>query len=64
MSPQPAPPLELDPDDLIGARHPNMARIWNYELGSRDNFAIDRQACDAADARVQALGVPPGMCAA
>jgi len=64
MSPQPPAPPELDPDDLIGARNPNTARIWNYELGGRDNFAVDREACEAADARIRALGVPPGAYAA
>jgi len=64
MSPQPPPPLELDPDDPIGARNPNTARIWNYELGGRDNFAVDREASKAADASIQALGVPPGAYAA
>ena len=64
MSPQPPTPLELDPDDLIGARNPNTARIWNYHLGGKDNFAVDRKASEASDARMRAMGVPPGAYAA
>jgi len=50
----------LDPDDPIGVRYPNTARIWNYQLGGKDNFAVDRQASDAANAMVRAMGVPGG----
>ena len=64
MSPQPPTPPELDPDDLIGARTPNAARIWNYHLGGKDNFAVDRQASEASDARMRAMGAPPGSYAA
>ena len=60
MSPLPPRPPELDPDDLIGARNPNTARIWNYMLGGRDNFAVDRHASDEANARIRAMGVPAG----
>jgi len=60
MSAQPPAPSRPDPDDPIGVRYPNTARIWNYELGGRDNFAVDRRACDEVDARIQALGVPSG----
>jgi SAM-dependent methyltransferase len=49
-----------DPDDPIGVRYPNTARIWNYQLGGKDNFAIDRDASDAANAMVKGLGVPAG----
>ncbi len=51
-------------DDPIGARYPNTARIWNYQLGGKDNFAIDRQASDAANAMVRGLGVPDGAASA
>jgi SAM-dependent methyltransferase len=64
MPTQPPSPPELDPDDPIGARNPNTARIWNYQIGGRDNFAVDRQAAEAANARIRALGVPPGVDAA
>jgi SAM-dependent methyltransferase len=49
-----------DPDDPIGVRYPNTARIWNYQLGGKDNFAVDREASDAANALVRGLGVPDG----
>jgi hypothetical protein len=47
-------------DDPIGVRYPNTARIWNYQLGGKDNFAVDREASDAANAMVMGLGVPAG----
>ncbi len=48
-------------DDPVGVHYPNTARIWNYQLGGKDNFAIDRQASDAANAMVRELGVPDGV---
>jgi SAM-dependent methyltransferase len=60
MSGQPPTPSDLDAGDPIGARYPNTARIWNYQLGGKDNFAVDRQASDAANAMVRGLGVPTG----
>ena len=60
MSDQPPDASGLDADDPIGVRYPNTARIWNYQLGGKDNFAIDRQASDAANAMVHGLGVPDG----
>jgi SAM-dependent methyltransferase len=48
------------PNDPIGVRYPNTARIWNYQLGGKDNFAVDREASDAANAMVMGLGVPNG----
>jgi hypothetical protein len=44
---RPASP-ELDADDVADARYPNTARIWNYQLGGKDNFPVDRKASDAA----------------
>jgi hypothetical protein len=41
-------------------RFPNLARIWNYQLGGKDNFEIDRKASDAANGLVANLGVPTG----
>ncbi len=49
-----------DSEDPIGARYPNTARIWNYQLGGKDNFAVDREASEAANAMVRELGVPAG----
>ena len=43
---------------------PNTARIWNYQLGGKDNFAVDRQASDAANALMRGMGVPGGAEAA
>lgn len=56
------PPLtsEPDSDDPVGVRYPNTARIWNYQLGGKDHFEIDRKASDVANAMVRALGVPDG----
>ena len=48
------------PDDPIGVRYPNTARIWNYQLGGKDNFEVDRKASDATNAMVKGLGVPAG----
>src|SRR5215469_453305 len=53
-------PSERQNDDPIGVRYPNTARIWNYQLGGKDNFTVDRQASDAANAMVRSLGVPAG----
>jgi SAM-dependent methyltransferase len=60
MSAQPPTPPALGPDDPIGVRYPNTARIWNYQLGGKDNFAVDREASEAANAMVRAMGVPNG----
>jgi SAM-dependent methyltransferase len=60
MPGQPPMPSDLDSGDPIGARYPNTARIWNYQLGGKDNFAVDRQASDVANAMVKGLGVPAG----
>ena len=60
MSAQPPAPSQPDPGDPIGVRYPNTARIWNYQLGGKDNFAVDRQASQAANAMVSGLGVPAG----
>jgi SAM-dependent methyltransferase len=60
MSAEPPAVSAPDSDDPIGARYPNTARIWNYQLGGKDNFAVDRDASEAANAMVKALGVPAG----
>jgi len=44
---------------VVGARYPNTARIWNYQLGGKDNFAIDREASQAANAMVAASRTSP-----
>ena len=60
MSAEPPAAPQPDSDDPAGARYPNTARIWNYQLGGKDNYAVDRQASEAANAMVRALGVPDG----
>lgn len=45
----PAAASEPGSDDL-GLRYPNGARIWNYHLRGKDNFAIDRQAAETVEA--------------
>jgi S-adenosyl methyltransferase len=44
MPAEPQEPSGLDPDDPVGTRYPDTARIWNYQLGGKDNFAVDREA--------------------
>ncbi len=60
MSAEPPAASRPDSEDPIGARYPNTARIWNYQLGGKDNFVVDREASEAANAMVRALGVPDG----
>ena len=60
---RPASP-ELDPDDVANARYPNTARIWNYQLGGKDNYPVDREASHVANAMVQDIGAPTGEDAA
>jgi SAM-dependent methyltransferase len=60
MSAEPPAAPGPDSDDPTGARYPNTARIWNYQLGGKDNYAVDREASQAANAMVRALGVPDG----
>ncbi len=51
---------ESDPQDPVSARYPNSARIWNYHLGGKDNFEIDREAAEAANAMAREIGTPAG----
>src|SRR6266550_3761628 len=60
MSAEPPAAPGPDSDDPTGARYPNTARIWNYQLGGKDNYAVDREASQAANTMVRALGVPDG----
>src|SRR5215469_420158 len=60
MSAEPPATSEPGPGDPIGVRYPNTARIWNYQLGGKDNFAVDREASEAANAMVRGMGVPDG----
>jgi SAM-dependent methyltransferase len=64
MSAQPPAPPELNPDDPLNVRYPNTARIWNYQLGGKDNYRIDQEASEAASAMLRGTGVPTGEDAA
>jgi hypothetical protein len=60
MSAEPPTASGPDPGLPIDGRFPNTARIWNYQLGGEENFPVDREASEAANAMVRALGVPAG----
>jgi SAM-dependent methyltransferase len=47
-------------EDPINATYPNTARIWNYQLGGKDHFAIDREAADAAVGMFRQMGLQTG----
>ena len=64
MSAQRPAPSELNPDDPADIRYPNTARIWNYQLGGKDNYEIDREAAEAGNAMVSETGAPTGADAA
>jgi hypothetical protein len=40
---------------------PNVARMWDYQLGGKDNFAADRAAADAVNEALSRLDVPLGQ---
>ncbi len=48
--PQPPTPSDLD--------------LWNYQLGGKDNFRVDREASQAASAMMRDIGAPTGEDAA
>jgi hypothetical protein len=58
MSALPPEVSEPEPRDPIGVRFPNTARVWNYHLRGKDNFAVDRQAAEAVEAMSMKIGVP------
>ena len=58
MPPVPPAASEPEPGDPIGLRFPNTARVWNYHLRGKDNFAVDRQAAEAVEAMSVKIGVP------
>jgi hypothetical protein len=47
---QPSPPEEQAPSPDIDTSIPHTARVWNYWLDGKDNFAVDRQVGDQAAA--------------
>ena len=44
----------------IDTSTPNVARVWDYQLGGKDNFAVDRAAADALNEACRAVGAPDG----
>jgi len=64
MSAEPPAPPEVRPHDPVGLSYPNTARIWNYQLGGKDHFAVDREASEAASAMIRGMGIPTGEDAA
>jgi hypothetical protein len=40
---------------------PNVARMWDYQLGGKDNFAADRAAADAVNEAMSRLNAPLGQ---
>lgn len=43
---------QADLQARLDTEHPHSARIWNYLLGGKDNFASDRRAADAVLAQM------------
>lgn len=58
MTVPPPAASEPEPGDLLGTRFPNAARIWNYHLRGKDNFAADRQAAETVEAMARERSVP------
>jgi len=48
----------------IDTSTPNVARMWDYQLGGKDNFAADRQAAEAVNEALREAGAPSGRDAA
>jgi S-adenosyl methyltransferase len=44
----------------IDTSTPNVARVWDYQLGGKDNFAADRAAADALNEACRSVGAPDG----
>lgn len=43
---------------------PNVARVWDYQLGGKDNFEVDRAAADAINKVCERVGAPDGRAVA
>src|SRR6266545_5532226 len=44
----------------VDTNTPNVARVWDYQLGGKDNFAADRAAADALNEACRRVGAPDG----
>ena len=49
-----------DPVSTIDTSVPHSARVWNYWLGGKDNFAVDREAGDRVRAVFPRSSTTPG----
>ncbi|WP_344289191.1 SAM-dependent methyltransferase [Streptomyces synnematoformans] len=50
-----SPNDDLDPHSRVDSTVPHSARVWNYWLGGKDNYAVDRKAGDDMLAMAPAL---------
>ncbi len=46
-------------DDVLDTSIPHSARVWNYWLGGKDNYAADRAAADAFSEMYPGHRMPP-----
>ena len=56
LTSRPVRPVKIDTDA------PNVARVWNYLVGGRDNFEADRRAAKlliSSPRRSRSSGLPP-----
>jgi hypothetical protein len=44
----------------IDVNTPNVARVWDYQLGGKDNFAADRQAAEQINEAMRRANAPDG----
>src|SRR6266545_8400416 len=44
----------------VDTNTPNVARVWDYQLGGKDNFGADRAAADALNEACRRVGAPDG----
>jgi len=44
----------------VDTNTPNVARVWDYQLGGKDNFGADRAAADALNEACHRVGAPDG----
>ncbi|HTU75504.1 MAG TPA: SAM-dependent methyltransferase [Trebonia sp.] len=45
------------PPPAVDASRPSPARVWNYTIGGKDNFSVDREAATAVHAAMPSLPV-------